>query len=235
MTAQNSRDSKGTNIACDLDISSLKNAFEQDGFVIIPNFLKADELRELESQAKQTLGEFPSNQDSRSIKSKRAFAGTRKNLQHESDWFDEQLRQGTPYQTIKAVLDSELHPATAAYFERIPGEANGIPPHFDGIPDRKWGATIWIALDPARVSNGCLYYARGSHRELYPGKVGIQDFDTSSLDATPVEIDPGDAAIHSSLTVHWSNPNHSQDRRRAISYFYWAKQRTTSDPTSFHR
>lgn len=215
-------------MACELnqtrtqtDYLKLRRRFEKNGFVVIKDFLDPDELRELDSQTNRYL-HTTSYEALSETSSKKAFGGTRKNLQQVSPWFDQELRSGKPYLFIKNLLDSELKPATAAYFERIPGEQAGIEPHFDSIGHRHWGATIWIALDSARISNGCLYYAAGSHRVEYPNEVGIKDFDKSGDHATAIEIDPGDAAIHSSLTVHWSNPNRSLDRRRAISYFYWS-------------
>ena len=203
------------------DYSQLRSNFDRDGFVVIRDFLNPDELRELVSQTERYLGIIGYEALSESS-TNRAFGGTRKNLQQVSPWFDQELRSGKPYQLVRGLLTTELKPATAAYFERIPGEEAGIEPHFDSIGHRSWGATIWIALDSARISNGCLYYAAGSHRVEYPNKIGIKDFDKSGDHATAIEIDPGDAAVHSSLTVHWSNPNRSQDKRRAISFFYWS-------------
>ena len=83
------------------------------------------------------------------------------------------------------------------------------------------GATIWIALDRADQENGCLRYVRGTHKLDLQSKIGL-DFDADSEGAIAVEVNPGDAAIHSALTVHWSEPNRSDRSRKAISYFYWA-------------
>lgn len=203
-----------------IDYSILRSDFNRDGFVIVRNFLNRDELQELTNQTECYLNAIDYDATFEASADK-AFGGTIKNLQKAEPWFDQQIRKGKPYRFIKELLESELKPATAAYFERIPGESNGIEPHFDAIGHRSWGATIWIALDAARISNGCLHYERGSHRVEYPEKVGIEGFDQSTDNATPIEIDPGDAAIHSSLTVHWSNPNRTQSKRRAVSFFYW--------------
>ncbi|MCY3885286.1 MAG: phytanoyl-CoA dioxygenase family protein [Gammaproteobacteria bacterium] len=203
-----------------IDYSNLRSDFNRDGFAIVRNFLNQDELRELTTQTEFYLDSIDYDATFQTA-AKKAFGGTIKNLQEANPWFNQQLRKGKPYRFIKELLESELKPATTAYFERIPGESRGIEPHFDAIGHRSWGATIWIALDAARNSNGCLHYERGSHRVEYPAKVGIEGFDKSTDNATPIEIDPGDAAIHSSLTVHWSNPNQSQSKRRAVSFFYW--------------
>ena len=120
------------------------------------------------------------------------------------------------------LLDDELHPATAAFFDRIPGEETAIEPHFDALGHRRKGATLWIALDDSRKENGCLYYVKGSHKRKYESKLGLTGFDEFTEGAFAVELNPGDAAVHSALTIHWSYPNQSQRSRRGVSFFYSA-------------
>ena len=63
---------------------------------------------------------------------------------------------------------------------------------------------------------------RARHRQELPNHLGLEGFSAESEEAFAVEVQPGDAAIHSSLTVHWSEANRSQRSRQAITYFYWA-------------
>ncbi len=193
------------------NVDQIKRDFVRDGCVIIPGFLSQAELSEIRARTERCMREHES-----------AWRGpTRKNLQDVDPWFEEQFRRGPQVGLIETLLDDALDPATAAYFDRVPGESRAILPHFDGIGHRRNGATIWIALDRADQENGCLHYVRGTHRLDLPSKLGL-DFDTRSEGAVAVEINPGDAAIHHSLTVHWSEPNRSERPRKAISYFYWA-------------
>lgn len=201
------------------DMDSLRDTFERDGFVVMRGYLKHEELAELRENTDQYLKCINYTRSAESADG-RKFGGTRKNLQKVLPWFDVQLRAGRPFETVHSLLNAELKAMTAAYFERVPGESEGIAPHFDSIMDRGPGATIWISLDRARTTNGCLYYARGSHKEVHPSRIGLEYFDESNPSAVAAELNPGDAAIHSSLTVHWSNPNKSQYPRRGISYFY---------------
>tara|TARA_E500000331_G_scaffold101684_1_gene98584 strand:+ start:2756 stop:3286 length:531 start_codon:yes stop_codon:yes gene_type:complete len=144
-----------------------------------------------------------------------------KGMERTNSWFTDQLISGKHVALIKALLEDELEPATAAFFDRIPGETEGITPHFDAIGHGSSGATIWIALDKADTENGCLYYVRGTHKNEYEHSLNLP-FDVNSEGAFPVEINPGDLAIHNSRTVHWSLANESGRSRRAVSYFYWA-------------
>ena len=200
----------------------LREDFQHNGFLILREFLDGQELNDLTRYTQEYLDKTNYSQELKDFNGQ-PFKGTRKNLQSDVPWFEGVLLKGKPYQTISTLLEDELEPATVAYFERIPGEQKAISPHFDAIGHRRFGATLWIALDHARIHNGCLYYSPGSHRNKYSSTISHDEFNKLLPDAVPIEIDRGDAAIHSSLTLHWSNPNHSELRRRAISFFYWCK------------
>ena len=193
------------------NVDQIKRDFLRDGCVIIPGFLSRTELAELRARTERCTD----------VPLSARFGPTRKGLQDVDPWFDEQLRHGQQVGLIETLLDDALEPATAGFFDRLPGESKGIPPHFDAIGHRRAGATIWIALDSADEENGCLRYVRGTHRLNLPSRLGL-DFDPQSAGAIAVEVDPGDAAIHNTRTVHWSEPNRSDRPRKAITYFYWA-------------
>ncbi len=193
------------------NVDQIKRDFLRDGCVIIPGFLSRTGLAELRARTERCMDKPLSGW----------LGPVRKGLQDVDPWFDEQLRHGQQVGLIETLLDDALEPATAGFFDRPPGETKAILPHFDAIGHRREGATIWIALDSADEENGCLRYVRGTHRLELPSRLGLE-FDSQSEGAIAVEVDPGDAAIHNSLTVHWSEPNRSNRPRKAISYFYWA-------------
>ena len=202
-----------------MNLNALRDEFTRDGCVVIPNFLDHSELSELDARTEAYLER---GRHREKFVEAKAFAGTLKNLNVDDQWFDQMLRYGRPTEVVSYLINDELHPATAAFFDRLPGEETGIDPHFDAIGHRRAGATLWIALDDTRKENGCLYYVKGSHRQRYESTVGLTGFDESTEGAFAVELSPGDAAVHSSLTVHWSNPNRSDRSRRGVSFFYWA-------------
>ncbi|MGN6564813.1 MAG: phytanoyl-CoA dioxygenase family protein [Thermomicrobiales bacterium] len=81
--------------------------------------------------------------------------------------------------------------------------------------------TVWIALDNATVDNGCLHYIPGSQHCGYvePGHVAnlvaqLQDDDVL------VPREPGYAAFHHRLTLHYTGPNTTPNRRRGIALHY---------------
>lgn len=219
--------------APNMDLDALREEFSREGCVVIPNFLDPIELAELDARTESYLERGKHREQ---FAKKKAFAGTLKNLNVHDEWFDRLLREGRPAHVIAHLLEDALHPATAAFFDRLPGETSGIAPHFDALGHRRQGATLWIALDDSRKDNGCLYYVKGSHKKKYESKVGLEDFNASTEGAFAVELKPGDAAVHSALTVHWSHPNQTNRSRRGVSFFYsaasskgvdvWKKDRT---------
>lgn len=199
-------------------VAEIKRCYERDGFVILRGYASPAEVQELGchaeatvrrlAQASERAGEPPSD--------------IRKNLQAASPWLATQLTSGAHVPLMKKLIGDELEPATAAWFDRPPGSEAGVDPHIDGggRGSGDVGATIWIALDAADQGNGCLHYGRGSHRMQHPNGIFLDGFNTET-NAVAVEVEPGDAAIHSALTVHWSGTNPSHRPRRAVSFFYW--------------
>lgn len=89
---------------------------------------------------------------------------------------------------------------------------------------------VWIASSPARIENGCLFVAPGSHREdihkHHPasraqsnyGYTEITDRDFS--DEIPVLLETGDCLFFHSYLMHKSVDNNSDTRRTALVYHY---------------
>lgn len=200
--------------------TQLREEFERDGFLILRDFLSREELLEVTKRAEICVNRRKERTDHNKQK---AFKGTYKNLQGDDPWFEEMINSGPPKQMVASLFDKDLYPMTVGYFSRIPGEEQGIDPHYDALGHRMGGATLWISLDRSTVENGCLYYLKGSHRESYESKLGLA-VDESTPGATPIELEPGDAAVHHSLTVHWSRANKSQLNRRGVNFFYFLSE-----------
>ncbi|MEP7359157.1 MAG: phytanoyl-CoA dioxygenase family protein, partial [Anaerolineales bacterium] len=115
------------------------------------------------------------------------------------------------------------------------------------FPDTLCGA--WLALTPATLENGCLWYAVGSQNEpVYPDPNGMGAALTSNIGdlgtienasapdeavnglnrvvrkyearIVPVEAQPGDVVYFGGHVVHWSYPNKSNTARRSFVGHY---------------
>ncbi len=89
--------------------------------------------------------------------------------------------------------------------------------------------SIWIALDPATLQNGCMYYLPGSHKVNGFEDTGIgvemaEYFERfpqfSGVMPVAGEMAPGDAGFHNGLLAHAAGPNMTPDWRRAMTAGY---------------
>ena len=157
------------------------------------------------------------------------FIGIRKDLQVDSDYFDQQLLRGEHIPLIEALIGDKAVPSSAGFFDKPDQKRSvAVGPHSDS-GGRRNGATLWVALDRADEDNGCLVYLKKSHLREKSGeayapmaKDAFKDVDESTAGATAFVANPGDAVIHSSMCVHWSRPSSSDRSRRSINYFYWS-------------
>ncbi len=89
--------------------------------------------------------------------------------------------------------------------------------------------SIWVALDDATLSNGCLYYIPGSHRQARNDNVGISSnigalFNTypewRSIQPVACPCQAGTAVLHSGYTAHGAGANMTISPRRAMTCAY---------------
>ncbi len=86
----------------------------------------------------------------------------------------------------------------------------------------------WIALDRATRENGCMEMIPGSHLlgpaihlpELDVNQCSIRPDQLRLQDRVAIELEPGDALIFHALLHHYTAPNRSGLRRRAIQFHY---------------
>ncbi len=87
---------------------------------------------------------------------------------------------------------------------------------------------VWIALDEATKENGCMEVIPGSH--LAGPAIHMPDLDVNECTIRPdllrlqdrlaIELRPGDALVFHSLLHHYTAPNRSLHRRRAIQFHF---------------
>lgn len=97
--------------------------------------------------------------------------------------------------------------------------------------DRPELVSVWLALGPENVDNGCLLVMPGSHKwELDPGRfdaslflrTDIPENEALLATATPVELERGDVLFFHSKTLHAAGQNQSNTVKRTLVYTYRA-------------
>ena len=190
----------------------LRAEYERDGYVVMRGYLTASEVELVRTEADRAMVGFEWYP---------GFEGTRKNVQLGDVFFGAQLIKGAHVPILTALVGHDLVPSTCAFFDKPLEKSNPIEPHRDGGGPMD-GATIWMALDAADASNGCLHYTPGSHRTVDPSLPAYAPPPQGRTGGVAVPVQPGDVIVHSARCIHYSEQASVPRRRRAVSYFYWS-------------
>jgi ectoine hydroxylase-related dioxygenase (phytanoyl-CoA dioxygenase family) len=149
------------------------------------------------------------------------------------------MRHPALVEALTAVIGPDVKAVQSMLFlkaEGRPGQAWHQDELFIPTRDRSLTA-VWVALDDARVDNGCLWVLPGSHRPgvLYPDRehddprfdctVEAHGFPHRDDEAVPVEVDAGDAVVFDGYLLHRSLPNtRVRGLRRALVHHCMSAQ-----------
>jgi len=134
---------------------------------------------------------------------------------------------------VEQLIGPDLIMWGSQVFSKAAGDGLAIPWHQDGQywPMRPLKTvTVWIAIDPARVENGCMRVIPGTHRGGLmaheftdrPGLAlnqGLVD-PVDESQARDVILEPGQVSLHDAMVVHGSNANRSGLRRCGYAVRY---------------
>lgn len=223
-----------------MDTKKIKQDFDRDGYVYLPGFLGADEVKEINGKLEDLIQSKVSHMASQHVKYEdKNDAGTLKLLQDLNLYdeffagilFDSKFRN-----MAESLLEEEVIGKTTEYFNKPAQTGKPTPPHQDGyyfMLDPVSAVTMWMALEAVDEENGWVSYVKGSHlkgmrhhtkTETVGFSQGITDFglkeDLSNEVFFPTQ--PGDLLIHHALTIHRAGPNTSTNRsRKAMGLIYF--------------
>ena len=136
-----------------------------------------------------------------------------------------------PYHSRALAISKELMGDDAEMdfdmlINKAPGTNTITPWHQDeaywvNVPDKR-AASCWLALDPATIDNGCMWFVPGSHllpvraHRFAAGKGGALICDASEEEGVAVELKPGSCTFHHGRTLHYSRGNSTGLQRRAF-------------------
>ncbi|QDU26341.1 Phytanoyl-CoA dioxygenase (PhyH) [Anatilimnocola aggregata] len=234
-----------------MDYRSCKPAFDRDGYVIVRQFLSADELTELKGELARYIREVvPTLPAANAFYEDKSRPETLKQLQNmELDSYFEQYQQHPRWRLLAETLVDE--PATALapeWFNKPRGTNHVTPPHQDNYyfclrPPHV--VTLWLALDVVDEANGCLRYLPGSHltgirphgrSNVLGFSQGITDYgDEDRAAEVQIHLQPGDVVAHHGNLVHRAEANHSPDRERRAFALVYRGQSCQRDDEAFDR
>jgi len=128
---------------------------------------------------------------------------------------------------VEAILGPQFVCWSAHLFCKLPGDPTEQPWHQDAgfwPLSQSRALTLWIAFDDVDADNAAMTFVAGTHRlgrllwqptdvEHHLLSQQVPDVDLLGRKVIAA-LQPGQASLHSDLTVHGSGPNRS-DRRRA--------------------
>lgn len=217
--------------------------FKSDGFVALPQFVHGKDLTELLSHVDRFISDIvPQLPPEAVFYEDRNDLTTLKQIQQMGDhdpWFHKLFTEGSFRDIAELLLDGPVVPRNLQYFNKPPGVGQPTPPHQDGyyfMLDPCEAVTMWFALEDADEQNGCVRYARGSHRngmrqhtrtQTLGFSQGIVDYPTDQDRAAEIAIpaQPGDLLVHDAMTIHRADRNQSTTRsRKALGFIYYSER-----------
>lgn len=190
-----------------IDPAKLKQAYDRDGYIIIPGLYTAEQMLQWK-QALQAALKAEHFKDPSGVRV----------------WLDRTLPQpvmsamSDPHvvNILQCLIGPDIEFLSAKAVFKDGKTSFGSPWHQDWF---YWeGSTkisVWIALDDATVDNGCLTVAPGTHTRVFAKQVvggagfinRVKDEDLAACKTLSAPIRRGDAIFFHDLLVHGSNAN----------------------------
>jgi ectoine hydroxylase-related dioxygenase (phytanoyl-CoA dioxygenase family) len=216
-------------------------SYRRDGFVAQRNFLNPEEVEELKSGVLDAISGMGKSKVSEGDSA----------MQDGDSYYDRVFTQKLNLWRINdQVKQTMLNPELGKMMGKLEGvdgfrvwhdqalikEPFGNPTgwHVDNTYwsfDSRHAISIWIALEPATLENGCMWFIPGSHKianyeraiagigadmaelfKIYP--------EMAEIDTVGVPMQPGDCSFHNGMTGHGAGANMTRARRIAMTCAY---------------
>jgi phytanoyl-CoA hydroxylase len=223
-----------------MNLLDQKRDYERDGFLKVEDLFTKDQLVELDCELERYCEAIvPKLPPGDLVYEMDPATGSRTGIRNlwrmekYSLYFDEFAREEKILELVETLVNGEPLLMAVELFAKPARVGSAVPYHQDNgyfnltPPD---ALTFWLALDDSHVENGCVYYARGTHRDgllphkssLVPGNSwGLAERpDPKVLDEVPGIIKRGGGILHHCCLLHRSERNESAQARRGLLMVY---------------
>jgi len=219
--------------------------YQENGYIIIEDFLNASELENWRTAVNHAIAERNGQKIPGRPGKIDEDDGINKDADYYSKVFDQLINL---WQTSDEVKKLMLNPDLGKMAAKLAGVegiriwhdqalfkkpwANPTSWHLDtpfwSFADRR-ALSIWVALDDATLTNGCLFFIPGSHKHTTFENPGIsKNMDSiftlyPQLISSPSVAAPmkaGSCSFHNGLTIHGAHANMTPGARRAMTCAY---------------
>lgn len=219
------------------EVRSIKDDFMKDGYVVLPRAIEPAFLRKMEEAIAKLDNQSMELGDRHFVSP--GVVSSMHNLSKYLPWYEEYFNDSILKGIAADLLSADVSstPCNSSYFAKparigIATKAHQDQAFFHFSPPL--ALTCWFGLDHSDEENGAVYYYAGSQALgfLPHSPNGNKGASQTVSDLSPLvrftrrilQLGPGDAVLHSSLIVHGSEPNRSNERRRGFNYSYVAKE-----------
>lgn len=234
-----------------MNLESLKPLYDENGFVIVRQFLADEELRRLRTELDRYIRDVVPTLPSRdAFFQDRNQPETLRQMQHmgQDPFFEAYRRHPRWNELAQALVGEPCEASEPEWFNKLPGTEHPTPPHQDNFyfclkPPNV--LTMWLALDVVDEENGCLEYVAGSHKKgVRPhGPTEILGFSQGVLDygaddahrEVAIHLQPGDVVVHHGNTIHRANGNVSTTRHRRAFAMVFRGESSECDADAYSR
>ncbi len=208
-------------------MSERKQKYDRDGFLHVPALLDAAALREMETELAAFTRDIVPTLPANDIVWEKDRAAIRNlwRMEKYSPYFENFSKRADIHQLVGELVNGDPVVMAVELFAKPAKVGSAVPIHQDNgyfnltPPD---SLTFWIAIDPSTIENGCVHYARGSHRagllphkaSMVPGNSwGIADPpDPATLDEVPGILAAGDAMFITVAPCTAASPTKATNR-----------------------
>jgi phytanoyl-CoA hydroxylase len=217
--------------------------FQRDGFLVIEDFLSANELQEWRTALEEAVAKRNGNKlpDRAKVYGK----GDDADAEYYDNVFDQLINLWMDNEKMRQIMLDPRLGKMAAELAGVDGIriwhdqalikkpwANPTSWHLDtpywSFSDRN-ALSIWVALDDATLENGCLFFIPGSHKKTTFENPGIgknmgavftfyPEFKTAKPFAAHMKA--GSCSFHNGLCIHGAQANMTPGFRRAMTCAY---------------
>ena len=220
---------------------NIKQSFDRDGFVLMRKFVSTEEAANLNGQVDRYIADvvpgLPATEAYFEVKDDPDSLMRLSGMNRHDGFFESWHNEPRFIETAATLLDDEVVPTGVQLFDKPPRVGKITPPHQDGfyfMLEPNEAMTLWLSLVPSDIENGCLRFVPESrHHGIRPHarsnvlgfSQGITDFGTVDEETEQaIETQPGDVIAHHSMTIHRTDDNPTDRRRRALGLVYYAKR-----------
>ncbi len=219
------------------------NFYQENGYIVIEDFLSADELAQWRSAVTEAVEKRAGNK--LPGQAKVYGEGDDKDKDYFDNVFDQLLNLWIDNTGVSKLMLDERIGRMASQLSGAEGIriwhdqalikkpwANPTSWHLDApywsFTDRN-ALSIWVALDDATLENGCLFFIPGSHKSTRYEIAGIgknmgEIFkaypDLRSAPSVAAPMKAGSCSFHNGLTIHGAHANMTPGFRRAMTCAY---------------